>query len=86
MTVKILFLIVASLIPAIHIFAAVFKKNIAEILTYVNLGLHIVMFFLLMMLKVSIEFLALVFMISLLVHLVSALISYKLRKKERDDG
>ena len=86
MTVKILFLIVASLILTIHILAAVFKKSIAGILIYVNLGLHIVMFFLLMMLKVSIEFLALVFMISLLVHLVSALISYKLRKKERDDG
>jgi hypothetical protein len=39
-----------------------------------------------MLLKVSLEFLALVFMISLLVRLVASLISYKLREKERDDG
>ena len=83
---KILFLIAASLILVIHICTAILKENIAKILIYVNLGLHIVVFFLLMLLKVSLEFLALVFMISLLVHLVAALISYKLREKERDDG
>ena len=83
---KILFLIAASLILVIHICTSILKENIAKILSYVNLGLHIVIFFLLMLLKVSLEFLALVFMISLLVHLVAALISYKLREKERDGG
>ena len=81
--VKILFLIVAALMLSLHISTAVFRKKIAEILGYVNLGLHIVMFFLLMLLEVSLEFLALVFMMSLLVYLLSSFVSYKLIRKER---
>ena len=58
-TARILIIIVASLIISLHIGCALSKKKIAEILSYVNLGLHIVLLFLLMTLKVSFEFMAL---------------------------
>ena len=83
--VKILFLVVAMLMVSLHISTAIFRKKVAEILGYVNLGLYISMFFIVMLLEVSLEFLALVFMMSLLVYLLSSFVSYKLIRKERDN-
>lgn len=79
---KILFVITSLVIAALHIGSAFFRKKIAEILTYVNLGLHIALVFELLALKVSIEFMALSFMISLLLYLSSSFVSYKIRKEE----
>ena len=81
--VRISFLVVAALVFSLHVSTAFFRKKIAEILGYVNLGLHIAMFCILMLLEVSLEFLALVFMMSLLVYLLSSFVSYKLIRKER---
>jgi hypothetical protein len=53
------------------------KKKIAEILIFVNLGLHTVFVFILLWLKASIEFFALSFMISLLIYLLFSLVRYK---------
>ena len=82
--VKILFVLTSLIIVSLHISAFIFKKKTAEILIYVNIGLHIALVFELMALKVSFEFMALTFMLSLLVYLSSAFVSYKL--KMREDG
>ena len=81
-TVKIMFLIISILILSIHILTAFSKRKIAEILTYANLTLYIVVFVLLMLLEVTVEFLALYFMVSLLFYLLSSLFSFDLKKKE----
>ena len=80
--VKILFLITAALIIILHFGSSVFKKKIAEIFTYVNLGLHIALVFELLALKVSFEFMALSFMLSLLIYLSFAFLFYKIRRRE----
>ena len=79
---KVLFVITALFIIALHIGSSALKKKVAEILTYVNIGLHIALIFELMALKVSFEFMALSYMLSLLVYLSSSLIFYYLRRKE----
>ena len=79
---KVLFVITALLIIALHMGSSALKKKVAEILTYVNIGLHIALIFELMALKVSFEFMALSFMLSLLVYLSSSLVFYCVRRKE----
>ena len=84
--VKILAFALAAIIAILHIGSASLKKKIAEILTYVNLGLHIIEFFMLMALEVSFEFCALFFMMSLFTYLLSALVSNKIKRKgEKND-
>ena len=78
--VKILFIITLFAVAFLHVGSSALKKKTAEILTYVNLGLHIAMIFELLALKVSFEFMALVFMLSLLIYLSSSLLFYKIRK------
>lgn len=84
-TFKVLAFIIAALIALFHIGSVAFKKKIAEILTYVNLGLHIAEFFVLMALEVSFEFCALFFMISLFIYLLSAFVFYKIKGKEEQN-
>ena len=62
------------------------EKN-AKTLGYINICLHIALFFELLMLRVSIEFLALVLMLSLLVYLSLSFAYYiiKGKEKEKDD-
>ena len=81
-TVKIMFLIISILILSVHISTAFSRRKNAEILSYVNLTLHIFAFVLLMLLEVTVEFLALYFMVSLLFYLLSSLFSFGLKKKE----
>ena len=81
----VLFIITALLATALHIGSVVLKKKTAEILTYVNLGLHIALIFELMALKASFELMTLVFMISLFVYLAASFISYKIRRKEKTE-
>ena len=75
---EILFIVCASLIALLHVLSVFFKKKIAETLIFVNLGLHTAFVFVLIWLKVSIEFFALCFMISLLIYLLFSLLRYKL--------
>ena len=84
-TFKILAFIIAALITLFHIGSVAFKKKIAGILTYVNLGLHIAEFFVLMALEVSFEFCALFFMISLFIYLFSAFVSCKIKGKDEQN-
>lgn len=72
-----LFIVCASLIALLHLLSVFLKKKIAEILIFVNLGLHTVFVFILLWLKASIEFFALSFMISLLIYLLFSLVRYK---------
>ena len=81
-TVKIMFLIISILILSVHILTAFLRRKNPEILSYVNLTLHIFAFVLLMLLEVTVEFLALYFMVSLLFYLLSSLFSFGLKKKE----
>ena len=81
---RILFVITVALIISLHISTSVYKKKIAEILTYANLGLHIVLIFELMALDVAFEFMALVFMLSLLAYLLSSFIAYKIKAERKD--
>ena len=81
LTARILLIIVAALIISLHIGCALFEKKIAEILSYVNLGLHIALLFMLMVLKVSFEFMALTYMASLFIYLLPAFIKHKRMKR-----
>ena len=81
-TVKIMFLIISILILSVHILTAFSRRKNAEFSSYVNLTLHIFAFVLLMLLEVTVEFLALYFMVSLLFYLLSSLFSFALKKKE----
>lgn len=85
--VKILFIITALIIILLHTGTALFKKKIAEILGYVNLCFHIALLFELMALEVTFEFMALSFMLSLLVYLLLSLSLAKIRarRQETDD-
>jgi len=85
--VRILFVITAALIMLMHAGTALFKKKIAEILGYVNLCLHIVLLFERMALEATFEFMALSFMLSLLVYLLLSIALPKIRgrRKEADD-
>lgn len=84
---KVLFIITALLIISIHISTSIFKRKVAETLSYVNLGLHILLVFGLMALDVAFEYMALVFMLSLLVYLLSSFVVYKVKveRKHSDD-
>ena len=85
--VKILFVITALIIILLHTGTALFKKKIAAILSYVNLCLHIAMLFELMALETTFEFMALSFMLSLLIYLFLSLALSKIkgRRQETDD-
>ena len=85
-TAKILAFIIAALISIFHIGSVALKKKVAEILVYVNLGLHIAEFFMLMTLEVSFEFCALFFMLSLSLYLLSSFISYKAKRKRGEEN
>ena len=81
MAIKVLFLITALLICALHVLSVVIKKKIRDIFVYANLALHIALTFELMAMKTSFEFFALCFMISLLVYLFSFTVSVKIRER-----
>lgn len=85
--VKILFVTTALVIILLHAGTALFKKKTAKILGYVNLCLHIAMLFELMALEATFEFMALSFMLSLLVYLFLSLAISKIkrRRQETDD-
>lgn len=83
---KIAFIIIAALIMLLHIGSVIFKKRIAQILTYVNLGLHIPFIITLMALETSFEFMALSFMLSLLVYLSLSFVNYKVRIRRDERG
>ena len=84
---KIAFVIASAIIALFHIGSVVFEKKLSQILSYVNLALHIVLLFILMALEVSFEFMALCFMVSLLIYLFSSYLSYKIQRRrvKRDD-
>lgn len=81
---KIIFILTAIAILALHILTAIFDKKARTVLYYVNICLHIAMFFELMAQRASIELLALSFMVSLIVSLLFSLICEKI--KERRGG
>ena len=82
--VKVIAFITALVIVAFHIGSSFAKEKIAKIFSYANLALHLVLFFELMALKASLELLALCFMISLFLKLLSSFVSYKTRGKGDD--
>ena len=81
---KIIFILTAIVILVLHILAAILSKKAKTVLSYVNMCLHIAMFFELMAQRASIELLALSFMVSLLVSLSVSLLCGKI--KERRGG
>lgn len=83
---SIAFLITAVIICALHICSHLFRRKIANILTYVNLGLHILLVFELLLLETSFEFMALSFMCSLFIYTFSYALTSKIRERrgERD--
>lgn len=64
--------IVAIQTVALHFVTAFIKGKAAYILEYVNIGLHIVLIPLFLLLNLALEVVALFFMISLALHLVLA--------------
>ena len=82
---KILCFITAAIIALFHFGSSFSKGKTAKMLAYTNLCLHLMLFFELMALKVSLELLALAFMISLFLKLLFSFAFYKLRVKG-DEG
>ncbi|MBR5140545.1 MAG: hypothetical protein IKV16_05765 [Clostridia bacterium] len=78
---NIAFIITAIIICALHICSHLCMHKIANILTYVNLGLHILLVFELLLLEVSFEFMALSFMLSLFVYTLSYALIAKFRER-----
>ena len=78
-TVLILLIITAILEVLLHIASVFFVGKKAAIASYVNIGLHIAMFFELMAYRVKIEVLALAFLLSLLVYLSISFFFHKKR-------
>ena len=76
---KIAFILIACAIITLHVIGALVSKKIGEVLGYVNIGLHIAMFFELMAYRVKIEVLALAFILSLLVYLSISFFFHKKR-------
>ena len=68
----------------LHVASAFFKCKIADILAYVNISLHIVAVFLLLLADVSLEAVALCFMSDLLIYILLNL-SAMLREKRREN-
>ena len=81
---KIAFILIACAIITLHVIGALVSKKIGEVLGYVNIGLHLLLIFVLMALKTSFEFMALSFMVSLLIYLLPAFISYKVKKRREE--
>ena len=72
-------------IIALHTLVAFLRGTVSRILGYVNVGLHLLLFPLLLMLEAELELIALALVASLLVHLfVSYLASRSTRGKEKD--
>ena len=83
---KIFIVITAVVIIALHVGSVLCREKRAKACSYVNVCLHILLFFGLMAIKISLETLALVFMLSLLIYLSVFLASYRLRGKGDLDG
>ena len=78
-------LLISLVIIALHFVSAFSKDKIAKILDFVNIGLHIAVFLLLLLADAVLELLALFMMCSILVHLLSSLLSLYVMKKRRAD-
>lgn len=71
---------------AVH-FAAPAMPGFAEkILKYANLSLHVAMYFVMMLCRIPLEEVVLLYMLSLLLYVLSALLWQSLRKSEREAG
>ncbi len=77
--------LIISAILVLHILSAVLRGRISQILSYVNLALHLPLVAVLLVSGAELSELVLIFMASLLVSLFSALISERV-KKRREEG
>ncbi len=83
------YFIAAAVVILFHALAVFLNGNISKITNYVNIVLHIGMFFGLMMLKAKLETLAISFMFSLFIYLLFSYMRYffsSKRKREEDEG
>ena len=74
---SVMFLVTLIAVFIFHFLSVFMKENIAKIVIYANIALHIVMFFELLLIRVSLEMLAIIFMSSLLIYLLLSFIRYK---------
>ena len=84
---KFVYVIAAAAIILLHALATLTKGNVSKLLAYVNIFLHICLFFGLMILKAKLEILAISFMFSLFVYLLFSFAAYRFstkRKREED--
>ena len=85
---KFVYVIVAAAIILLHALATLTKGNVSKLLAYVNIFLHICLFFGLMILKAKLEILAISFMYSLFVYLLFsyAVHYFSVKRREREDS
>jgi hypothetical protein len=83
------YLAIALILILFHALAAFINCNISKMFGYVNIALHICLFFVLMILKTKLEVLAISFMFSLFVYLFFSYAAYRFstkRKREEDES
>lgn len=73
--------ITGGAICALHFVSVLTKEKIAKILQYVNIVLHIFMFFVLMLSKIAIDVCVAVFMFSAFLYTLITFIKYKQSEK-----
>ena len=74
-----LVLLALAVLIALHIVSHFVSEKLSKILTFVNIGLHVALLFLLMYKGFTIEEAVLAYMISLFAYTLTAYLTYKLR-------
>ena len=77
-------LAILAVLIALHVVSLFVSEKIAKILTYVNIGLHILTLLPLLYFKFTIEDGVLVYMISLFAYTLASVIAYEKRKCAED--
>ena len=81
----VLLIITLAIEAFLHVCSVFLTEKKAKICAYINICLHLVMFFLLMALRVTIELLALSFTSSLLLYFALSYFSHLYTKKKREE-
>lgn len=72
------------LFAALHFIPPLFSKSLCKILRYVNIGLHIILYLVLMLCRIPLDEVVLLLLVSLLLYVLSSLLWEKIgRGKEK---
>ena len=69
-------------VVALHFVASALPPLLEKILTYANIALHVVLYFVMMLCRIPLEEVVLLYLLSLLLYLLSALLFRKLKKAD----